>query len=79
MHVIWHDRPCEVKASALLLNPLQARDNDGGLVWIIKVRMALVSDGGDRVDVPQLRPTASQETWTGHVSALAGRGSLDIA
>jgi|GEM_PF-1527407 hypothetical protein len=79
MHMIWHDRPCEVKASTLLLNPLQARYNDGGLVWIIKVPMALVSDGGDRVDVPQLRPAASQETWTGHASALAGRGSLDIA
>jgi hypothetical protein len=72
MHVIWHDRPREVEASPLLLNPLQARYNDGGPLWIIKVPMALVSDRGDRVDVLQLRPTAFQETWTGHASALAG-------
>ena len=72
MHVIWHDRPREVEASPLLLNPLQARYNDSGLLWIMKVPMALVSDRGDRVDVPQLRPTAFQETWTGHASALAG-------
>ncbi len=54
MHVVWHDRPREVEASPLLLNPLQARYNDGGLLWIIKVPMALVSDRGDRVDVLQL-------------------------
>jgi len=72
MHVIRHHRPREVEAPALLLDPLQARDNDGGLSWIINVPMALVSDRGDRMDVPQLRPTAFQETWTGHAPALAG-------
>ena len=60
MYVIRHDRPGQVEGSALLLNPLQARYNDGGLVWLSKVPMALVSDRGDRVDVPQLRPTAFQ-------------------
>ncbi|HFT6991614.1 hypothetical protein G6F57_013547 [Rhizopus arrhizus] len=66
MNVVRHDHPSEVDTSALLLEALQRRHRECRQIGVIEESLTAVSDRGDRVDIPGLRPTTFQETWAGH-------------